>query len=175
MLLQARCTKLFTQTLLHILPLTWLHGVIPSHAVRVLQWKRTHTFAYKNLLLCLLLLFLCRVRTEKKSSRERRGRRRREKPKRKCAAAAAAAMGIIWCQALFPAVPPAHCASRPCRKSMACSAWVSNTTVTGGDAPTLVLDTHTCTGVALTHKHGPIYTHTAARMLTHPHTHNYRV
>jgi hypothetical protein len=24
-------------------------------------------------------------------------------------------------------VPPAHCAVRPCRKSMVCSAWVSKT------------------------------------------------
>lgn len=89
--------------------------------------KREHSFAYKNLPLWLYSLFLCRVRTEKKISRKRRGRR----PKKKGAAAtAAAAESIIWCRVLSPAAPLAHCAARPCRKSMACNAWVSNTAVT---------------------------------------------
>lgn len=113
--------------------------------------KSTHRFACKTLRLCLCLLFLCRVRAEKESSRKRRGRR----PRRKCLAAAT---GITWCLALSPAVPPAHCAARPCRKSMACSAWVSNTyTTTGVYAHTLALrparaeNVHRCS--AHTQKH----------------------
>lgn len=123
------------------------------------QRKRTRKFACKNLLLCLLFMFLCRVRTEKKSSRKRRGRRGR--PKRKCAAAAAAAAaetGIVWCPALSPAVPPARCAAKPCRKSMACSARVSNTAAIGVHAPTLVLIlTHTRAQVLRSHTNSHLF------------------
>lgn len=146
------------------------------------QRKRTHRFAYKNHPVCLLFLFLCRVRTEKKSSRERRGRTGR--PKRKCAAAAAA---IIWCQAFSPAVPPAHCAARPCRKRMACSAWVSNTTATvltctracsQPDTHVHRCCTHIQTRIYLcycTRAHLPTYwsaqAHRQTTIYTHTHTH----
>lgn len=129
-----------------------------------LCWKWTHKFACKHKPPSLVCFFCssCRVRTEKKNSREKRGRRRRPERKRKCAVT-----GIIWCQALSPAVPPAHCAARPCRKSTACSARVSNTTATRAHSPTLILRlTHTCTGVLLTHKPASIYTSVTARLRT---------
>lgn len=152
--------------------------VMQCHHHPTTRWNRTHKFANKNLPLCLLFFFLCRVRTEKKSSRKRRGR----KPKRKCAEATTR---MIWCQALSPVVPPAHCAARPCRKSMACSAWVSNTTATGVHAPTLVacrtraqvLHSHTNSHLlmhACSPTHPPTlieHSSTQANKQSHPHKH----
>lgn len=58
-----------------------------------------------------LSVFPRRVRTERKAGREAERRR----GERQGAATA-------WSQAPSPAVPPAHSAARPCRKSTACSA-----------------------------------------------------
>lgn len=136
--------------------------VCPASAMRChvyYVWRTQHVHEKNNLPLS---SFLCRVRTAKKSLRKRRWRTR--SPKRKCVAFTA--MGIIWCQVPSPVVPRARCAARRCRKSMACSAWVSNATATGVHAPTLVLSrTHMCTGAALMHKLASIYT---ACTLTRP-------
>lgn len=112
---------------------------------------------------CLVFLFFCRVRTERKGCRERERKRRTRRPKRKCATAAT---GIAWCQAPSPAPPPAHCAAKACRKSMACSACVSN--ATDVHALTLVHSlTHMCTGAAISHTHT---THAHLHHLLHAHS-----
>lgn len=138
--------------------------VCPASAMRChvyYVWRTQHVHEKTNLPLS---LFLCRVRTAKKSLRKTRWRTRTGSPKRKCVAFTA--MGIIWCQVPSPVVPRARCAARRCRKSMACSARVSNTTATGVHAPTLLLSqTHMCTGAALMHKLASIYT---ACTLTRP-------
>ena len=132
------------------------------------ETEYTNLHLTKKRLLCLPFLFLCRVRTEKKSSRKRWRMRGTESPKRKIECATAAVEGIIWCRAPSPAVLPALCAARPCRKSMACSAWVSNTRVTGVHAPTLVYSlTHTGTGATLIHLNLVIHTLLLACALTH--------
>lgn len=143
MLLCTRHTNLLTQTLLYILPLTQLWAVIPSHWVCA-ENEHISLHVNANLSVC-SFCSSCRVRAEKESCRKRR--RRRPERKRNCAITA-----IIWCHASSPAVPPAHCAARPCRKSTACSARVSNATATSAHVPTLILKlTHTRAQVFCSH------------------------
>lgn len=152
--------NLLTQTLLHILPLTRFCNVICGHGATV---KKNTQICTLKCLLCLLFLFPCRVRTGRKRGR----RRERPERKRECAGAAAA-MAIVWCLAPSPVVLPAHCAARPCRKSMACSARVSNTTVAGVHVPTLALSlTQTCTGATLTNELASIFIPVTACTSTH--------
>lgn len=92
-----------------------------------------------------------RVRLERKSSTKRKAERERRREKkswdsvRKCGAAVWAAISSSL--AHFPAGRHVHCAARPCRGSMACSVWVSNTNThlrTRASAPLLMRHARLC-------------------------------